>query len=156
MELTAIPTLAQEHWLPLLHSADALLVGGGESFYLCYWIHQTGLAGILPSLLHETVYVGASAGSTLVTPAFRGPYDGRDPLTGSDKALGLVDFLVRPHLDAEYMPVASLATIEAWAAEVTVPAYAIDDETALKVIDGVVEVMSEGHWKLFTPTPRDV
>ena len=87
LELTAIPTLAQEHWLPLLQSADALLVGGGESFYLCYWIHQTGLASILPSLLHEKVYVGASAGSTLVTPAFGEPYDGIDPLTGSDKAL---------------------------------------------------------------------
>ena len=63
---------------------------------------------------------------------------------------------MRPHLDAENMPVASLANIEAWAARVTVPAYAIDDETAPIVIDGVVEVVSEGHWKLFTLTPSDV
>jgi dipeptidase E len=33
-----------------------------------------------------------------------------------------------------------------------VPAYAIDDQTAIKVTDGSVEVVSEGHWKLFTPS----
>jgi dipeptidase E len=31
------------------------------------------------------------------------------------------------------------------------PAYAIDDETAFKVVDDTVEVVSEGHWKLLTP-----
>ena len=31
------------------------------------------------------------------------------------------------------------------------PAYAIDDETAFKVVDGTVKVVSEGHWKLLTP-----
>jgi dipeptidase E len=32
-----------------------------------------------------------------------------------------------------------------------VPTYGIDDETAIKVIDGNVEVISEGRWKLFMP-----
>jgi hypothetical protein len=36
----------------------------------------------------------------------------------------------------------------------SVPAYAIDDETAIKVVDDSVEVVSEGHWKLFARTPR--
>ncbi len=151
LELTALPSTRQEHWLPLLEAADALFVGGGESFYLCYWMRQSGLAEILPSLLQNKVYVGMSAGSMLVTPTFGEQYDGIDPPTGSDKALGLVDFALHPHLDAEYMPTASLAHLEQWAAGVDVPAYAIDDQTAIKVIDGVVEVVSEGQWKRFVP-----
>lgn len=149
LELTALPSIKQDQWLPRLQAADALLVGGGESLYLCYWIWQSGLADLLPSLLQEKVYVGASAGSILVTPTFREKYDGIDPLTGSDKALGLVDFTLRPHLGAEYAPNATLANIEKWAARVDVPVYAIDDQTAIKVVDGAVEVVSEGQWKRF-------
>jgi dipeptidase E len=37
------------------------------------------------------------------------------------------------------------------AASMPVPGYAIDDQTAIKVTDGAVEVVSEGHWRLFTP-----
>jgi dipeptidase E len=44
-----------------------------------------------------------------------------------------------------------MATAEEWAASLSGPAYAIDDETAFKVVDGTVEVISEGHWKLLTP-----
>ena len=56
--------------------------------------------------------------------------------TGSDRALGLVDFTLYPHLDHPSMPENSLANAERWAARVAVPAYAIDDQTAIKVIDG--------------------
>jgi dipeptidase E len=119
--------------------------------YLCYWIWQSGLADTLPSLLQDKVYVGASAESMVVTPTFGVKYDGSNPPTGSDKALGLVDFTLHPHLDAEYLPTASLAHLEKWAAGVKVPAYAIDDQTALVVLDGEVSVVSEGHWKRFTP-----
>jgi dipeptidase E len=48
------------------------------------------------------------------------------------------------------MPENSTANAEKWAAEMPVPSYAIDDQTAIKVTDGSVEVVSEGHWKLFT------
>ena len=72
-------------------------------------------------------------------------YDESESLTGRDKALGLVDFSVFPHLDREDgIPVSPLAEIEAWAAGLSVPAYAIDDQTAIKVTDGTVEVVSEG------------
>jgi dipeptidase E len=77
-------------------------------------------------------------------------YDDSAPLTGSDKALGLVDFSLFPHLEREDMPDTSLANIERWAAGLSVPAYAIDDQTAIRVVDGNVQVVSEGHWKLFT------
>jgi dipeptidase E len=67
---------------------------------------------------------------------------------GGDRTLGVVDFSIFPHLDHEMMPENSMADAEKWAARMTVPGYAIDDETAIKVVDGVVEVVSEGHWKL--------
>ena len=50
------------------------------------------------------------------------------------------------------MPGNSMADAEEWAAGISGPAYAIDDETAIKVVDGAVEVVSEGHWKLFNPS----
>ena len=151
LELTALPSIKEEQWVPLVQEADALLVGGGDPFYLCYWMRQSGLADLLPELPRETVYVGVSAGSMVVTPTFGEQYDGIDPPTGSDRALGLVDFTLYPHLDHPSMPEASLANLERWAAGVDVPVYLIDDQTAIKVIDGEVEVVSEGHWKRFVP-----
>ncbi len=62
----------------------------------------------------------------------------------------MVDFAIFPHLDHEDMPENSMAEAEKWAAGLPVPGYAIDDQTAMAVIDGTVEVVSEGHWKLFT------
>jgi len=153
LELTALPSIKKENWVPAVREADALLVWGGSPLYLGYWMRQSGLADLLPSLRHETVYVGTSGGAMVATPDFGGAtYDDSDPLTGSDRALGLVDFSVFPHLERKDMTDTSVANIEKWAAGLSVPAYAIDDETAIKVVDGKVEVVSEGHWKLFTPS----
>jgi hypothetical protein len=76
---------------------------------------------------------------------------GWKPPTGSDRTLGIVDFSIFPHLDHELLPENTMAAAERWAAGIPGPAYAIDDETAIRVVDGTVEVVSEGHWKLFTP-----
>ena len=152
LELTALPSIKREFWVAAVQEADALLVWGGSPLYLCYWMRQSGLADLLPSLRPETVYVGTSGGAMVATPDFGGAtYDESEPLTGSDKALGLVDFSVFPHLDREDgIPASPPEEIEAWAAGLSVPAYAIDDQTAIKVVDGTVEVVSEGHWKRFT------
>jgi dipeptidase E len=152
LELTALPSIKNEVWVPLVQEADALLVPGGENLYLCYWMRQSGLADLLPSLRRETVYVGVSGGSMVVTPTFGGPYDdGTNLLTGSDQALRLVDFALSPHLDDEDLPTPSLTDLEQWAATEDVPVYAIDDQTAIQVVDGAADVVSEGHWKLITP-----
>jgi dipeptidase E len=150
LELTALPSIDEEHWVPMVQETDALLVGGGDALYLCYWMRQSGLADLLPSL-HEAVYVGVSAGSMVMAPNVGEDFVGWKPPTGSDRALGLVDFSLFPHLDHEKFPENSMANAEKWAAGVPVPGYAIDDQTAIQVIDGAVEVVSEGHWKLFTP-----
>ena len=129
---------------------DALLVYGGDVLYLCRWMRESGLADLLPSL-RETVYVGVSAGSMVTAPIFGETYDDPNTPFVIDKGLGLVDFALLPHLDHEDHPESSTAKVERMAAEVPVPTYAIDDQTAIKVVDGTVEVVSEGHWKLFTP-----
>jgi dipeptidase E len=152
LELTALPSIKEEHWVPMVQETDALLVGGGDILYLCYWMRQSGLADLLPSLRRETVYVGVSAGSMVATPNFGEGYYDRDTPTGiSDKALGLVDFSLLPHLDHERFPENSLANLERVAARIPVPTYAIDDQTAIKVTNGTAEIVSEGHWNLFTP-----
>jgi dipeptidase E len=150
LELTALPSIADELWVPLVQEADALLVGGGDPLYLCYWMRQSGLANLLPSL-RAAVYVGVSAGSMVMAPSVGEDFVGWRPPTGGDSTLGLVDFALFPHLDHERFPENSLANAERWAAGMPVPAYAIDDQTAITVIDGVVDVVSEGQWKRFVP-----
>jgi dipeptidase E len=152
LELTALPSIDAEQWVPLVQETDVLLVNGGDPLYLCYWMRQSGLAGLLPSL--RAVYVGLSAGSVVMAPNIGADFVRWKPPTGGDETLGLVDFAMFPHLDNEALPDNTLANAKKWAATVPVPGYAIDDQTAIKVTDGTVEVVSEGRWKLFTPSPK--
>jgi dipeptidase E len=152
LELTALPSIDEDRWVPWVREADVLLVNGGDALYLCHWMRQSGLADLLPSL-RETVWVGLSAGSMVLTPCIGEDFVGWKPPTGGDETLGIVDFSLFPHLDHEDMPDNSMAGAERWAAGMPVPGYAIDDQTAIKVTDGAVEVVSEGHWKLFAPSP---
>ena len=68
LELTALPSIDEELWVPMVQETDVLLVNGGDPLYLCYWMRQSGLADLLPSL-RETVYVGLSAGSMVMAPS---------------------------------------------------------------------------------------
>jgi dipeptidase E len=150
LELTALPSIKKEVWSAAVQETDALLVWGGDVLYLCRWMRESGLADLLPSL-RETVYVGVSAGSMVTAPVFGETYDDPDTPFVIDQGLGLVDFALLPHLDHEDHPESSTARVERMAASLQAPLYAIDDQTAIKVAGGAVEVISEGHWKLFTP-----
>jgi dipeptidase E len=150
LELTALPSIDEEHWVPKVRETDVLLVAGGDALYLCHWMRGSGLADLLPSL-RETVWVGLSAGSMVMTPRIGEDFVGWKPPTGGDETLGLVDFSIFPHLDHEDLPENSMADAERWATEIAGPAYAVEDQTAIRVTDDTVEVVSEGHWKLFTP-----
>jgi dipeptidase E len=173
LELTALPTIREDVWVPMVQETDALLVWGGDVLYLSYWMRQSGLADLFPSLRNESVYVGVSAGamaaSSIIGETYRASPSGTgSPLTSEDivfdtpegevsrifvtaHGAGLVDFALIPHLNHEDHLDASLANAEKWAAKLPVPTYAIDDQTAIKVVDGTVEVVSEGQWGLFTP-----
>src|SRR6185437_4427938 len=111
LELTALPSIDKDRWVSWVREADALLVNGGDTLYLCDWM----------------------------------------PPTDGDSMLGVVDFSIFPHLDSPDRPDRTMAEAERWAAGIKGPAYAIDDQTAIKVTGGSVEVISEGHWKLFNP-----
>lgn len=148
LELSALPSIDKSAWVPLVQQTDVLLVNGGDPMFLHYWVRQSGLADLFPSLT-ETVYVGLSAGSMIMTPRIGQYFVNWTPPTGGDETLGLVDFSIFPHLDHPALPHNTMADAERWAATMPNPAYAIDDETAIQVVDGAVEVISEGHWKLF-------
>ena len=165
LELTALPSLTEELWRPALDTADAVLVAGGNTGYLSHWFHRSGFAEALRTVRPDVVYVGVSAGSCIVTPAlnhdrrrwadagtfYDDEYDeAAPPHAGDVRALGLVDFHLRPHLDSPDFPDTSLAAMERASAKVSAPLYAIDDQTALSVVDGRVRVVSEGRWHLFT------
>jgi dipeptidase E len=149
LELTALPSLEEERWVPIVRETDVLLVDGGDAAYLCHWMRASGLSDLLPSL-GETVWVGVSAGSMVMTPRIGADFVNWHSPAG-DRTLGVVDFSIFPHLDNPDLPTSTMAAAERWAAGLSGPAYAIDDETAIKVVDGAVEVVSEGNWKLFSP-----
>ncbi|WP_328459392.1 Type 1 glutamine amidotransferase-like domain-containing protein [Streptomyces sp. NBC_00448] len=173
LELSVLPSIKEAAWVPTVRDADALLVWGGDPLFLAGWMRRSGLTGLLPSLRPEAVYVGVSAGSIAAATTFvetypepprgnEGPVSSQevvfatpdgdvDRLLVTGRGAGLVDFAVIPHLENPGHPDASLANAEKWAAHIPAPTYAIDDESAVKVVDGSVEVVSEGQWKLFQP-----
>jgi len=159
LELTALPSVRRENWVPVLEESDALLVWGGNVMYLRYWMRQSGLAELLPTL-ENLVYVGVSAGSIVMTPFncdaesnLRFAPEDSEMALGSELGLGFVDFTMWVHVDNPnpIFEEHTMANVEKWAREIPVPTYAIDDQTAIKVDNGIVDVVSEGHWKLFTP-----
>ena len=149
LELTALPSIGADRWLPWVKEADVLLVNGGDAVYLSHWMRELGLVDVLPELA-ATVWLSFSAGSMALTPRIGQDFVGWQPPGGADDTtLGLVDFSIFPHVDHPDLPDNTMAAAEKWAAEIGGPAYAIDDDTAIKVVDGATEVVSEGHWKLF-------
>jgi dipeptidase E len=147
LELTALPSIGEQRWVPWVREADVLLVAGGDAAYLSHWMRQSGLADLLPSL-QDTVWVGLSAGSMVMTPRIGADFVNWTPPTGGDDTtLGFVDFSIFPHLG--HLPDNTMAGAEKWATEIAGPAYAIDDETAIRVADGTVDVVSEGQWRHF-------
>ena len=171
LELTALPSIDEEAWVPAVRDADALLVWGGDPLFLSDWMRRSGLSSLLPTLRPETVYVGVSAGSIAAAATFAETYDQApryecEPLKSENivfssadgdvhrtlvtaQGAGLVDFAVIPHFEHPDHPDASLANATRWASHIPGPTYAIDDQTAIRVVDGVPDVISEGEWHLF-------
>jgi dipeptidase E len=147
LELTALPSIERDYWVSAVQDTDVLLVNGGDTMYLYYWMRESGLADLLPAW--NGVYVGLSAGSLIMTPRIGNEFVRWKPPTGGDETLGIVPFAIFPHLDNESLPENTMAHAIKWAAGMPLPVYAIDDLTAIKVVDGTVDVISEGLWKLF-------
>ncbi|MCB1218914.1 Type 1 glutamine amidotransferase-like domain-containing protein [bacterium] len=150
LELTALPSLKEETWQRWVNEADVILVGGGDPLYLAHWMRESGLAAKLHSFGNEKVYVGLSAGSMVAAADFGGKSYGLHNLSGVEQGgIGLVDFAMFPHLDYPGFVNNTSAKAEEWAAQMPVPVYAMDDTTAIQVLDGEVTVISEGNWRKF-------
>ncbi|KAA9157407.1 peptidase E, partial [Microbacterium lushaniae] len=149
LELTALPSIGRDRWEPWVRDADALLVDGGEAIYLARWMRESGLAQLLPHL-PDTVWVGVSAGSLVMTPRIGAEFVNWKP-GGTDEALSVVDFSIFPHLDYPGWAANTLESARRWALSIPGPAYAIDDQTAVAVVDGAVTVVSEGRWEALNP-----
>ena len=145
LELTALPSLGDDRWTEWVRAADVLLVDGGDARYLAHWLRQSGLAALLPSL--DVVWVGLSAGSMVMTPRIGPAFVEWHPEQNDDRTLGLVNFSIFPHLGHPQLPWNTIENARRWAAGIDGPCYAIDDETAIAVHDGRVEVISEGTWE---------
>ena len=152
VDISAVP---QDIWFPRLQAADIFLVGGGNTFHLMYWIEKSGLKNFLPELLKTRVYVGISAGSMVACKSLdlsnsKKLYyeDGTDDYD-KDAGLGFVDILIRPHLNSPHFPEVNLENMEKMSKEIPTTFYALDDNSAIKVVDGGVSVVSEGEWKKF-------
>ena len=170
LELTALPSIGREAWVPVVEATDALLVWGGDPLYLAHWLRESGVA----EALEDVVYVGTSAGAIATARVFGETYT--EPRTAAGTPLsseevvfdggvartlvlaegtGFVDFAVIPHFENPDHEDACGANAELWAGRIPAPVYAIDDQTAVVVRDGAVEVVSEGTWRLFPDDRKD-
>lgn len=149
LELTALPSISPDRWKEWVRDCDVLLAGGGDATYLAYWMRESGLAEMIPDL-SDKLWVGMSGGSMVMTPRIGREFVSWDPpLVPGDETLGVVDFSICPHLAPPGEPGNSMAAAEKWAAGIDAPAYAMDDATAIRVIDDRVDVISEGSWRFF-------
>lgn len=151
VDFSAVP---RDIWQPRLEDADVLIFGGGNTFHLMYHLKKSGLAELLPRLLATRTYVGISAGSIVathklsVTQAQRlyseeiGEYEGED-------GLGFVNFHIRPHLNSPHFPKVRDEYLQQLAKEILETIYAIDDDTAISVVDGKMKVVTEGEYKIY-------
>ncbi|MEK7193298.1 MAG: Type 1 glutamine amidotransferase-like domain-containing protein [Patescibacteria group bacterium] len=156
VDIVDIAALHEEKmWRPRLENADVLVFGGGNSFYLMHWMEKSGLEKFFPELLKTRVYVGISAGSIVTNPGLLTSQSDRnfygDEAKGytNTRGLGFVNFHIRPHLNSPYFPNVTQELLEKLAREIQEPLYAIDDQTALKVVDGKLEIITEGEYIVF-------
>lgn len=145
LELLALAEMDPERWQPWVREADGLLVDGGDAVFLATWLRRSGLVDMFDELTN-TVWVGVSAGSMVMTPRIGSDFCAWQP-DGSDETLGVVDFSIFPHLDV--FPTNTMEAAEKWAASLNNPSYVLDDQSAISVVDGEVKVLSEGKTRKF-------
>lgn len=154
IDLVDISALPQKIWKPRLESANILFVGGGNTYHLMYWINKSGLKDLLSKLLESRIYIGISAGSIVTIPSLILSSAEKEILEKIgeeifDRGLGFVDFLIEPHINSKYFPELTFDYAKKQAEKLNKTVYALDDQTAIKVDNGKIEIISEGEWKKF-------
>lgn len=154
IDIVDISALPKDIWLPRIRKADVFFVEGGNTFHLMNWIEKSGLKELLTELLKTRIYIGVSAGSMVACKSLdlstsERLYSEEVGKYEKDEGLGFVNFLVRPHLNSPHFPNVNLDNLEKMSKELPDTFYAMDDNTAIKIVDGKAEVISEGVWKKF-------
>ena len=152
IDIVDISALPRDVWQPRLEVADVLFFSGGNTVHLMYWIKESGLIELLPEFLKTKVWAGISAGSMVTNPSLA--LSSKDKMMyyeevfgyKSEEALGLVDLYVRPHFNSPHFPQANKATLTEIAKQIPTVIYGLDDMSALKIVDGKVEIVSEGEY----------
>jgi dipeptidase E len=144
LELSVLPSLDVKDWIEDVTSADVILVNGGDPGFLAYWMRQSGLDKILPTL--SSLYIGMSAGSMVLTPDFGKAFIQWTSKDGDDRPLGLVPFSIFPHLNHPGLPDNNEVNARKWAKTLSNEAYMIDDASAILVEKGQTSILSEGTW----------
>ncbi len=151
IDIADISALDEKIWKAKFEQADVLFFEGGDTFHLMTWINKSGLVKIIPQLLKNKIYVGLSAGSMVASKdlalkatqiLFDEDWDKTEDMAG----LNFVDFYCIPHLNSKHFPKLRENFIKEATTGMTETIYGLDDQSALKVIDGQVEVISEGEW----------
>jgi dipeptidase E len=154
IDIVDIAALPEKVWLPRLEKGDVLFFSGGNTFYLMYWLKKTGLLKSLPKLLQTRVYAGISAGSMVTNPSLI--FSGADKKEYNKETIGycdedalhFVDFYIQPHFNSHKHPLSDKEHIEAIAEKVDKTVYALDNDSAIKVVDDQLEIITEGeYWK---------
>ena len=147
LELAALPSLGRDRWEPVVREIDCLLVEGGDALFLAHWMRESGVADLIQEL-PDLVYVGLSAGSMVMTPSIGKAFESWESPDGSHDTLGVVPFSICPHVAFDGGEGNPIEVCEKWAGLIGRRAYLTDNETAIKVVDGVEEVISEGTWRV--------
>ena len=151
IDIADISAVDEKIWRQKLEEADILFFGGGNTYHLMEWLNRSGLAPLLPELLKTKVYAGLSAGSMVTNPdlaltisqiVYEEDMDRMEDMAG----LGLVDFYVLPHLNSPYFTKVREDTIKKAVMGTKEKVYVLDDNSAVRVADGKVDVVSEGKW----------
>lgn len=151
IEITDISAVDEKIWKPSLERADVLYFEGGNTYHLMRCLNKSGLSQLLPDLLKYKVYVGVSAGSIVTNPDLalkisQVIYEEDMLETEELDGLNFVDFYFLPHLNSEWFKKVRKENIEKIGQEMGRSIYALDDNSALKIVDDKIEVISEGEW----------
>lgn len=151
--ITDISAVSEDIWRPQLEAADILFFEGGNTYHLMHWIRESGLVNLLPELLKSKVYVGSSAGSMVTNPDLNDRLSKMvyDEDAGEENIAGLnyVNFYILPHFNSPFFPLRKKEIINEMIKTLSRKVYALDDNSALKVVDGKVEVITEGEYTEF-------
>lgn len=162
----SLADLTPEEIAAQLEPVDVVFVGGGQTFYFSWLMQQKGLFELLPKLLETKVYAGISAGSMIAAASLRtvsfalhkpdvsdaelellGP-EGRS----SARTLNWVDFMIRPHMNNEEKQDITLDMVQRVVNETGIRVYALDDNSAVRVVDGEATIVGEGKGQIIEPT----